>query len=304
MEQLTTLSSLFLIIFVGFVLGRTKVLREDSVKTFNTLLFYVAIPSIVFTSLATMDKNQLELYPRFILINIIISVVSYIAVFVFLRIFVKSHAKRGGILFSSISGNVVYFGFPLLLNIYGQEHLNLGILFSIMVFAVVDLVGFLLISFDNDKKFNLVKELKEFVKNPIVIATFSGLSALIVGIEIPELIFDTLDNLSKGVTALGLITLGLFVSYNFKLNDIKLSLLTTFLKLIFVPAFTYLIVFHLIPLEQSLAQVSVVMAAMPAAVFSLTVADIYELDTRLVSSGIIISSILFLITSSVWIAIL
>ncbi len=304
MEQLSVLASLFLIVIVGFVVGRLKLLGEESVKTFNTFLFYIAIPSVVFISLIGTNKEELSLYPKFIIVNIAISIISYLLIYVFLRVFVESHKSRGGILFSSVSGNVVFFGFPILLNVFGQEHLNLGIIYSVMVFAVVDLVGFLLISLDSEKKLDFLAEVREFLKNPIVIATFLGLIFLLFEIPVPGLIFDTLDNLSKGITAMGLVTLGIFVSYNIDFREIRLSLLTSSLKLLFIPVFTYLVVFHLISLEQNLAEVSVIQSSMPVAVFSLTVADIYGLNKRLVSNGIIVSSILFLLTSAFWIWVL
>ena len=130
MDTFLILLSLFLIIFAGAGARRFNLLPEEASKYFNKFIFYISVPAVVFLSIATLDKGDLSSFLPFILTNIAVVFTGYILVYFILRYFNISADKKGVLIYSGNGGNVIYFGFPLLLSLYGAEHFNLGVMYG------------------------------------------------------------------------------------------------------------------------------------------------------------------------------
>lgn len=302
MNQIVVLFSLFLVIFFGFLSYKFKIFSEIAAQNFNKFIFYFAAPSIIFSSLVSIDRAKLASYPSFVFINILALCIFTLIVFL---IFKTSNIKReirGSFLYTSISGNLVYFAYPILLSLFPKEQFNLGVVYSIAAVTMSDMGIFFLLGMDkHGDGFSLKKNLIEFAKNPIVISSLLGFIFLFLNISLPKLLNESLDILGKPTATLGLFSMGIYFAHNFSLKKISLSFIPSIIKLLIFPLIVYILVFKIFRLDLASAQTSVVMASMPSAVFSIVVADVYDLDKTLTSNTVILSSILFLFTSAFWI---
>lgn len=302
MNQLPVLISLFLVIFVGFLAYRFKIFSRETAQHFNKFVFYFSVPAIIFLSIADIDKSRLVIYPKFLLINTFALCLFFIVVYFLLKLTKLSREVRGSILYTSLGANVIFFGYPILLSLFPKEHFSLGVIYSIAAITIGDLTGLFLLGIDkNNNSFNLKKNLIEYAKNPIVISSFLGFTALLLNISLPKFLSSSLEILGKPTTALGLFSIGIYFGHHLNFKKINLSFIPTSIKLIIFPLIVYLLVFKLFKLEMAAAQTSVVMATMPSAIFSIVVADIYNLDKTLTSNTVILSSILFILTLPFWI---
>ena len=305
MDTFLILLSLFLIIFAGAGARRFNLLPEEASKYFNKFIFYISVPAVVFLSIATLDKGDLSSFLPFILTNIAVVFTGYILVYFILRYFNISADKKGVLIYSGNGGNVIYFGFPLLLSLYGAEHFNLGVMYATAVITLGDLMGFYLLGINKGGEKLKIKEItRSFLENPVVRATIAGVFVAIINISLPKFFSDSLETLSKTTTGLALFSLGIYLYGKLNFNDFKLALASSFFKLLFLPLIAYLMIYFLFKMTGPAAETSVIMAVMPTAVFSLIVADAYGLDKRLTSNAIVLSSILFLLTSGLWVFIL
>jgi predicted permease len=305
MNQLLILLSLFLVIFAGTLSIKYKLFSEEASKYFNKFIFYVTVPVAIFLSLVTLDVRQISGFFPFVAINTIIIFIGYILTFYFLKLFAISKDKKGVIIFAGNGGNVIYFGFPILLALYGQEHFNLGVIYAAIVISIGDLMGFYLLGVNRGEgKINLKKELLNFLTNPIVVATFLGVISAILEVPLPQFLLNSLETIAKTTTGLALFSLGIYLYGKLNFSDFKYNLLSTSIKLIFLPLLTYVFVYWIFRMDSVAAETSVLLAAMPSAVFSLSVAEAYDLDRKLTSNTIILSSLLFLLTSGLWVWIL
>jgi len=306
MGQIETLLSLFLVVFIGFLAGRLKLIDSSAAKIFMRFVFYIAIPIAVFLDFSTSDKELLASYPKFIIVNTAILVGLCLLLFLVLRYFRVNRQSSGSILFTSLDGNVMYFGLPILLSVYSKEHFTLGVVHSIVAVTILEVFGFFLLNvMKHNKKFNILGEIVALFKNPIVIGGIAGLILLLLGVNLEEIhpsINNSFVTLSKTTTGLALFTLGLYLSQNIRVKNLKFVLFASANKLILLPLIVYFIVFYLIKLDPVAAQTSVVQAAMPSAVFTLAVSEMYDLDREQTSSTIMVSSILFLLTSALILA--
>ena len=302
MNQIMVLASLFLVILFGFLAYKFKIMSDQAAQSFNKLIFYFCAPAIIFSSLVSIDRGQLSSYPLFILINVSVLWSFSIVGFQILRLLDIKREIRGSLLYTSISGNLVYFAYPILLFLFPKEHFSLGVVYSVIGTALGGLATLFLLGLDKHSKiFDLKKNLSEFARNPIVISSVFGFLFLFFNIPLPKLLTDALDILGKPTATLGLFSMGIYFAHNFGFKKINLSLIPSLIKLVVLPLVVYLLVFKIIRLDLAAAQTSVIMAAMPSAVFSIVVSDVYDLDKTLTSNTVILSSILFLFTSTFWI---
>ena len=305
MNTFIILLSLFLIILVGAGARKFNLLPEEASKYFNKFIFYISVPAVVFLSIATLDIGELSSFLPFILANITVVFTGYILAYLILRYFNISTNKKGVLVYSGNAGNVIYFGFPLLLSIYGTEHFNLGVMYATVVITIGDLMGFYLLGINKGGEKLKIKDIaRDFLGNPVVRATIAGVFVAIINISLPKFLSDSLETLSKTTTGLALFSLGIYLYGKLNFDDFKYALVTSFFKLLLLPLITYIMVYFLFKMTGPAAETSVIMASMPTAVFSLIVADAYGLDKSLTSNAIVLSSILFLLTSGLWICIL
>lgn len=303
MQQILILLSLFLVVAVGIITRKTKLLPQELGKYFNTFIFYISAPAIIFLSLITLDRNNLLLYPNFVFVNLLVVFITYLFTFIILRFFNLSTQLKKIVLYCSNGGNVVFFGYPILLSVFGKTHFNLGVLYSILAISLGDLIAFLLFSLmDNQstKKISVLQFIKDFIYNPIVITTLIGFFVLLLNLNAPKFILDTLEIIGKTTTGLALFSFGFYLGGSFKIINLKISLIPAIIKLGILPLMTYFVTNFVFGLPAPAVQTSVMMAAMPTAVFSLVVAENFNLDKTIASGSIVFSSLFFIATSTFW----
>jgi predicted permease len=82
---------------------------------------------------------------------------------------------------------------------------------------------------------------------------------------------------------------------------VKPAIISTMLKLVVAP-FIALLLGRLFGLEGIALAVTVIMAALPSAIFCMVVATEYDFDERATADTILLSSVMFIFTSSIWVS--
>lgn len=306
MNQVLVLLPLLIVILIGFLSGRFGLVRMSSVSVYNKFLFFIAIPALVFLSVLSIDRSIFFLFPKFIGVNLLIIFILSLIIFFSLRLLNLPHKIRSAVYFSSMRGNVLLIGLPVISTVFGFDYLSYAVIFTMIVMPLNHILAFVLIEFDKGgpKRINLLKHIKELSKNPIIISIILGFIFWVIGIRISNIVLNSLNYLSLTTIGLALFSLGVYISGNLKMSGIKYGILSAFLKLLLYPSAVFLAVNYIFKLPPIAAQTSVIMTAMPSAVISVIVADVFNLDRDVASSAIVISSILFALTSIVWFSVL
>lgn len=297
MDQILLLLTLVLVVFIGILTSKMNIFEEKDSKIFNKFIFNISAPALFFLSTASIDLEEVSTFPKFIFVNSIFWVILYLLKFLILKRSVGDNKKIGAMLFSSSSGNVVYLGFPILLNVFSDAHLGLGVVYVLTVLLISDFLGiFLLEHLKSEKaKPDWGKIIKEFLVNPLVLASLVGGLFLISPFTLPGTVSSSLDMLGKTTTGLALFSLGIYFSNHFKVSEIKLSVVTSVIKVLIQPLMLIPLLL-LFGISGAAFETSIIMTAMPAAVFTIVIADIYDLDKAITSNSIVLSTILFLLS--------
>lgn len=289
----------FIIVILGFVLGRTKFIGETFVDPCEKVVFKVALPVMLFLEVAGAEKitkGDFEL--------IIFCICSVTAVFVLVSLgavlFVKKEF-RGAFVQGAARSNFAILGIPLSISMFGDaggKSIALVMPFVIIMFNAYSVI--ILSVFSNGEKKASIKEtlkklLINIVTNPLIISVFLALPVMYFEIDLPTFADRSLEYISAMTTPLSLICLGA----NFRLSAIKgragAAAAATALKLIVLPLGAVVVAALLGFRNEALGTIFVLFGA-PSSVSSYIMARNMNNDSDLAAQILLFSTMLCLFT--------
>lgn len=308
METITVLIQMFLIILVAIIAVKAKIIKHDFNSYLNKFIFYIGLPALLLVSIPQIDKNNFVEYGQFIVSNFIVQLVFALFVLLLILKFKKGYSVDASIFTTANIGNTIYLGFPFIQAVYSPEHFEYTIIYAAIVSSLTDFIIFPLLEMipkDFKSKFEFKKMLKELAANPIIISSVIGFLLLLLNMSLPAFVQVPMESIGDTVTPLALFSIGVFISSHlkFSIKDLNIPTYVSILKLVVMPLFALLIC-KLFGLDEVALQTSVIISAMPAAVYTLIIAEDYKYDKKITSYTIFTSTLLFIITSTIWVAFL
>lgn len=287
------LVKIFILTAFGFLCKKTGLINDDTQKGINKLLVRAILPVTIFMS--SQNDYSSELAGNMLITFIIVSLF-YMFSLVFTTFVgkaMKLEDKKRSIFVTMITfGNVGFIGFPIALELYGNE----GVLYTVVYNMVFQLLfytyGAALISGD---KSNM--RLSVIFKTPVTIASFACVFLFLAQIKIPEMIAAPLDIIGAMTTPISLILVGCSLA-GAKLRELvtdKLSYVVSFFKMIFMPALM-MIVLMLLKLPAVLAGTCAVLTALPAGSTNVIYAEEYDCEPQFASRTVIQTMIIMIVT--------
>lgn len=239
---LSGLAMMWLVIGVGMILGRVKLLGEHGQTVLTRLVYWVASPALLYSTLAVTDIRAV-LGPA--LGVEAASATSTAIVFTLVSIFLmrRSSVDTAVGAMSASLANGAYIGIPLATYILGSPtHVipvmifQLGLL-SPFFFVVTDLAA-------GRHKPTVGGTLKLILTNPMLVAAFLGMLTSFFRLELPAVLFDSIEVLAGAAVPCILISFGISLLESgmkgFRGYATPI-LLATSMKLMLQPAFAYLV---------------------------------------------------------------
>lgn len=282
------LLQMFLVVLFGFILAKNNVLNEKSQQEIARMLTKFIVPlTLVLAFQQPFDPQQL--------VGITWAFIG--AVFIFLTRILWAHFgfRNAGKIdrYATVFSNSVFVGIPIIFPILGYE----GILYLSMYLIVSGTLqytyGIWSLSEGKEKI-----TLRSALTNPGILGTATGLILYLFQLQLPEIIFNSLDTIASLSSPLGMILLGGYLARS-RFKEVFFMWRNYWVisnRLIITPILGF-IVLWLLPIEDptillTLAIVNCTPSAVNTAVFSQTYGGDYEYGARLV----ILSSIFSMIT--------
>lgn len=208
---------MLLLIAAGYILKSVKFANEDFFKTGNRICFRLALPALLFKnvydieSLSDLDLSAM-LYSA--LMTLFLFLLGYIV-----TLFVKDRRQKGVLWQCTFRSNFALIGLVLAEAIGGSEGLQLAAVLTASTIPLFNILAVIALSVfipgKDGKKMSIGSILLGIVKNPLIIAVFSGFVVLFIrphvsfSIEsdIPFL-YDAIEMLAELASPLALIVLG------------------------------------------------------------------------------------------------
>ncbi len=287
---------LFILMTVGFICSKTKLISGKGVKEFVNILLYIVTPCLIVNSFLSVEFNNETI--NSLLIATGCAIVSHIIGIIVSFVVNDSNEKKKSVLrFGTIFSNAGYMGLPLAQAVFGAEGVFYASIYVVMFNVIQWTYG---ISLYDKGKNSLLKVLI----NPGTIGVIIGLPLFLLKVSLPDIIFTPINYLSSLNTPLAMMITGYYFTcskLNVGMNNFKMWLVVI-LRLIAVPLISLVIFKYLFKIDGVLLCCCILPVSAPTAVNTMVLASKFESDTDLGLKLITITTLLSIITMPVILA--
>ena len=298
LNVLTQVIILLILILVGAVLAKGKILTSDGVKSMTDTVLMIVTPCVIIKSfIREFDPTVL----KSLLLSFLIAIVSHIGFILLAHLLVKdkNKAREKVLRFGAVFSNCGYMSIPLQQALLGDE----GVFYSSSYIAIFNVFvwsyGILIMS--GDKKTLTPKKL---ILNPGMISIIIGLIIFLFSIPVPKIISEPISYIAALNTPLPMIIIGFHLAGSNLLSGLKniKYLLAIGYKLILLPALA-LVIMYLCEVRGVMLVSSVISCSAPTAAITTMFSSKFGVDTSLSVNMVSLSTVLSLITMPILITI-
>ena len=305
---LNTALPFFALIFCGYGAGRFRLLSEASVAGVNAFVFYFALPAFIFNLLATSPLADVVNGP-FVAAYLGTGLVVFAVAAILGRLLFKVRRSEAALQGSAaVLGNTGYMGIPLVAAAFGDRAaipLVLGLTLEATVLIPLTII---LVEAQKGLDAGLSQLLGSvagaMVRNPIIIAIFTGVLVSAMSLGLPTPIENFTDLLGRAAGPCALFALGAtLTSFPISTGIGEVSYMTVF-KLLVHPAAIWFATTRLFDVDPLWASVAILGASLPVAANVFIVARQYDTYVDRTSSAILVSTAISVVTVSALLTVL
>lgn len=232
------LAPVFLTILVGVVLYRTKIIDDDMWSVLEHICYFVLLPALMFKNIASAD---LAGAPVIAMGGAMLGAIcTMFALLLAFRVRLMTAMTLTGAAFTSLFQGATrwhtFLALSIIAALYGEEGLTLAAIGMAAMIPVLNIVNVIVISKHADGTTPGAGRIAGLVaRNPLVIACVLGAAVNLSGFALPTVALDTLQMIGSGALGLGLLTVGAGIRPRAALVEPAPVLLSSGLKLLFMP---------------------------------------------------------------------
>lgn len=296
---------IFLVMIVGYVLRRARMVDEPFIKTLNKLNFQVTLPVLLFRDIAESDFRSVW-DTKYVLFCFLVTLFCIVVIWGGAALLFKEKSLTGEFVQASYRSSAAVMGIAFIQNIYGNSGMS-----PLMIIGTVPLynvAAVLVLSFTGSSAEGLSrKRLKGsflgIAKNPIIIGILLGMLASGLRITFPAILSKSVNNIAVLATPLALIGLGAGFEGRKAVKLIKPTLTATLLKLVIQPAI-FLPAAILMGFRQEMLVALLVMLGAPTTPSCYIMARNMGHEGTLTSSVVVAATFLSSLTLTIWLFLL
>ena len=237
-ELLFSLNAVFpllLIMTVGFLARRTKLVGEQGARDMDSCVYYIFLPlMLLFSFLDTGYGHAFD--GKTMAFAFLATVAGFLFMFWLAPRLCPQRNARGVLVQATIRSNYAFFGIPLVLSIYPNADTGIAAMMIIVVVPVFNLCATIALMLYGDEKMNLGKLLRGIVLNPLIIAMAIGMGMWALRLSLPPLLETPLRMMNRVASPLALFTLGASLDFGKARANRRLLTIGVVGKLIIAPA--------------------------------------------------------------------
>lgn len=325
-ELISNVAILFVMMIPGIILKKCNMVNETFGKGVSNLVLYIAQPILIICAYLDCSLGFFDIWKNllavFVLSLIAHGIFSLVAIFCFKK---APNSRRRMLRFATVFGNAAFMGIPLIQVLCGAEAAIYASIYNITfnlflwTLGVYFCVGDHEADHDEDGDVDHVdgligihktskKELslKKVIFHPVTLASVLGVICMILRFNrhlYPlGIAWDCLDMIRGLVAPLSMLVIGLRITdiqWKGSFSDRHMYWFLT-LRHLLLPLIVLAIIKGAVmaglPIAQPVQDVTVIMAATPAASSATMFAEKYNCDTAYVSRLVVVSTILCIVT--------
>ncbi|MCI7273428.1 AEC family transporter [bacterium] len=285
---------IFGIVLVGLASAKRNLWAGELDRKLSVFILNVSMPALI---LASVMGRDLVFEPSELLTLGLVAVVNYVILIglacLIPQIWHVNRSRQGLARFMLAFGNVSFIGYPVCDAVFGPKAVFcasvLNIPFNLLIFTIG-------VSFINGGKARSAFSPK-LVFSPCVVASLIAVSIALMGISVPEPVGQWFHLLGDLTTPCALLIIGSSLSH-IPVRDMlgnRFAYAISLLRLIVLPLVVG-VVLRLLGVENFVANVAVVLSAMPIATNGIMLCLQYGKDERVMTQGLFLSTLFSVVT--------
>ena len=295
------LGSIAIILVLGFLLGKLKLIDKNANKCLVNLLLSVFMPASLFIAFpSTYNATSANLFFSGLLAGVIVMVSLIIIAKLIFNKFLFKKEFRSEAQFSLIFNNATFLGYPIVATTFGDQ----GIIAYCGFIIAFNLALFSYGVFLFKHKFS-AKLFLETILNPNIIAVLLWMIIFLTNLKLPDFFTNSVSFVGGATTPLSIICIGFMLSNtNFKKLFKKWRLLIpVIIQLVAGPIITFIILKSL-TFPPEVISVCTLIEALPTATSLGLFASKYGGNETEASELVALSTVLSIATLPIMIAVL
>lgn len=289
---------MFLLILVGFLCCRKKLIDTQGNRALSNLLLMVVNPCVIVNAFQTEFSAHLL---KGLLCSLFLALLTHIIGILIGKLLIPAGENPDYPVerFCCMYSNCGFMGIPLISGIFGSE----GVLYITAYMVIFNIFcwthGLLLMSGSAS-----LKQLKKVLVSPVILAIFSGLFLFAAQIRLPGILSDSLGYLADMNTPLGMLIAGIALAESDLLAALKDKrlYLVSFIKLLLIPG-TMAVLLAFLPWDYTVRCTILVAAACPTATTGTMFALRYHANYKQASEIFAFTTVACLVTIPVIVSI-
>jgi predicted permease len=303
LATLNQMGFLFLLIFIGFILVKTKILPEGSAKVLSRLESYFFIPAMVLLkfmkefTIERLSTSWLTIVISFAIAFVMIPIVLLVS-----KLLTKNVTERNAYIYGLCFSNFGFMGNAVVQTLFPSIMLEY-VIFTIPLWTLIYVWGvpFILTEREDSKGENKILTSLKALVNPMFIALVIGVILGLTGVYplLPDNFFavKVVEAGDMCMSPVAMLITGItFGTMNFKVVFKKPGIyIATIIRLVIIP-FIMFGIFSLIPVPETVFKCIMIVSAMPLGLNSIVVPASYGKDTSAAAGMALVSHLLSLAT--------
>ena len=291
---LKKIASLFIVLFVGALIVRLKLLKAEDSKTLSVFVAYVLNPCVIITSLQRDRTAELLKSLAFTTAVAFAVMLLFLGLTALIRKPLKlTKVERAALEYPNV-GNLII---PLVTSVLGMEYVVYTLGYSIIEHCFF--WTHLTMRFSGEKKLKL----KKLLLNPNIISIAIGLVLFLLNIRLPSVMADAVSSLGDMVGPVAMLVTGMLIGG----MDLKKTFtsprvwLTAALRLTVFPLIVLVLmkitgIMNILPNAAAMLFIVLISAAAPPANLVTSIAQLYGEDAAHASAITVVSVLLCIVT--------
>ncbi|WKE65562.1 AEC family transporter [Gallaecimonas kandeliae] len=277
---------IFLLVALGALLRRTRLLDEAFVHTGSRLVFLVCLPVLVFISISQTHIRQVLDLPLMALLAAAV-LLTYLSCSLWARAKGLAQADRGAFVQGAFRSNFGIIGLAMAVNLFGEAGLGRAAVLLALGIPLFNVLSILALS-GGGRRWG--QTLATVCKNPLIIAVALALPFSVMEWRLPALALDVGQSLGRMTLPLALLTIGATLNFRELKSDSKLAGQASLVKLLWMPGLSSLVAWGLGFAGKDVALLFVMLGS-PTAAAAFVMARAMGANAQLTANIILVSTL-------------
>ena len=297
----------FALIIAGYVLRRRNVLSDNACTELNRFVVYLALPALMIDVM--VNSTWSELYqPEFFYAFELGVFIIFFAVLAFHWLKTKNLTTATIDATSASYANTGYIGLPLCALTFGADKLGPAMVAAILTVSANFAVSIVFIEASSQSGKSVLTTLKNvgisLCRNPLIAAPVIAGAFCATGWHLPHGVLQSVKLLGGAASPCALVATGLFLAQRQESSSSAVAIELVILKLIAQPLIAWYFAFHVFNMPPLWAKSAVILSALSTGTGPFMLAELYGKGGGIASRTIFLTTVLGILTLSVWLTIL